>query len=304
MHSVLILLSTYNGDKYLREQLDSILAQKGVDVHILVRDDGSRDLTIDIIEEYIDHYPNKIYFEKGRNVGCLNSFMNLLRIAAEQYPEYDYYAFADQDDVWFEDKLYNAAEALSKSDDLYKLYFCPHQLVDADLKRLPTKRIKYKLTLAEAFVFQPCIGCSMVFNYALLKEASRADSSMLDIHDAWLYKLALSLGANVICGDKVGMFYRQHSSNTIGSHQSIVSTWKRRWNWFVGSKRYRSSIARYILDNYGALIPSRQRQVIENISNYCHSTKTKFRILFSSDYSTSKKLHSFFFKIAIITNRI
>lgn len=304
MHSVLVLMSTYNGEKYLREQLDSIIAQENVCVTIFVRDDGSKDSTAEILEEYKCKYPERIILEKGGNIGCLKSFFWLMREAAEKYNNFDSYAFSDQDDVWLKDKLYRGADALAKTDTKFKLYFCAPQLVDATLKLLKKKQIKYKLTLAEAFVFQPCIGCSMIFNQALLKEAARGDTSIADIHDAWLYKLALSLGANVTYDNTPQILYRQHSTNTIGSHQSRVTVWKRRWNWFIRNKCYRSSIAQYILENYGSLIPNEEKDLLRNISTYTTSFGRKFKLLFTPDFNTHKKLHTILFKIAIITNRI
>lgn len=304
MHSVLVLMSTYNGEKYLREQLDSIIAQENVRVTILVRDDGSTDSTVEILEEYKSSYPETFILEKGENVGCLKSFFLLMKEAAEKYAEYDCYAFSDQDDVWLKDKLYRGADALAKAEAKYKLYFCAPQLVDATLKSFQHKLVKYNLSLAEAFVFQPCIGCSMIFNYALLKEAARGDISVVDIHDAWLYKLALSLGVKVIYDSTPQILYRQHSSNTIGSRQSRMTAWKRRWNWFIRNKRYRSSIARYILENYKSLIPAEEKNLLENLSNYTTSSRSKFKLLFNSDFNTSKRLHTLLFKFAIITNRI
>lgn len=304
MHSVLVLMSTYNGEKYLREQLDSIIAQENVRVTILVRDDGSKDSTVEILEEYKSSYPETFILEKGENVGCLKSFFLLMKEAAEKYVEYDCYAFSDQDDVWLKDKLYRGADALAKVEAKYKLYFCAPQLVDAALKPLSNVFTTYKLSLAEAFVYQPCIGCSMIFNYALLKEAARGDTSVVDIHDAWLYKLALSLGVKVIYDSTPQILYRQHSSNTIGSHQSRMTAWKRRWNWFIRNKRYRSSIARYILENYKSLIPAEEKNLLENLSNYTTSSRSKFKLLFNSDFNTSKRLHTLLFKFAIITNRI
>ena len=94
------MMSTYNGEKYLKEQLDSILNQECVDVNLLIRDDGSSDNTIEIIESYQIEYPN-ITLIKGKNEGVIASFMDVLFVA----PECSYYAFADQDDVWLPEKI-------------------------------------------------------------------------------------------------------------------------------------------------------------------------------------------------------
>ena len=95
MNKILILMSTYNGEKYLSEQLNSLLLQENVNIKILIRDDGSTDNTHKILNFYSSNYPN-ISWYTGENKGPALSFMDLLFNA----PESDYYAFCDQDDVW------------------------------------------------------------------------------------------------------------------------------------------------------------------------------------------------------------
>ena len=94
MDKVCVMMSTYNGERFLPEQLDSLLGQQGVETEIYIRDDGSADSTRDIIEKYMRKHAN-IHFTEGRNIGPGRSFWELLRYVSE----YDYYAFCDQDDV-------------------------------------------------------------------------------------------------------------------------------------------------------------------------------------------------------------
>ena len=97
---VTVVMSTYNGEKYISEQIDSILKQNCVRVKLYIRDDGSKDNTRQMIEEYAKRYDN-IYYEFGENVGFSKSFLYALKNA----PDAQYYAFSDQDDVWSEDKI-------------------------------------------------------------------------------------------------------------------------------------------------------------------------------------------------------
>ena len=106
MNKVLILMSVYNGEKYLVEQIESLIHQERVDVSILVRDDGSSDGTIDILENY--KTKGILDFYTGENLRPARSFMHLLFNA----PDCDYYAFCDQDDVWLPEKLLVATDAL------------------------------------------------------------------------------------------------------------------------------------------------------------------------------------------------
>lgn len=110
MYTVQVLLSTYNGETYLAEQLDSILAQKEVNVKLLIRDDGSIDETTEILRTYASVHENIRYF-CGENCGVVASYFRLFECAD---PEVDFYAFADQDDVWDADKLSIACQKLEE----------------------------------------------------------------------------------------------------------------------------------------------------------------------------------------------
>ena len=76
MSNIAVLMSTYNGQKYIREQIDCILSQKDVDVQLFIRDDGSSDDTVSIVKEYTEKYPN-VHFYQGENLGVGSSFMDL-----------------------------------------------------------------------------------------------------------------------------------------------------------------------------------------------------------------------------------
>ena len=102
MNTIQVLMSTYNGEKYICEQIDSIIAQdcgyKGIaNVKLLIRDDGSSDKTREILESYASKYPEIIRWYHGGNKGVIKSFFDLLENSDD---EADYYAFADQDDNW------------------------------------------------------------------------------------------------------------------------------------------------------------------------------------------------------------
>ena len=108
---VAVIMSTYNGEKFIREQLDSILNQTYKNIEIVVRDDGSSDGTVAIIKEYMQKYPN-IVLHEGENLGFIKSFFELLNLA-----DADYYSYADQDDVWLENKIELAVNSLKQLDE-------------------------------------------------------------------------------------------------------------------------------------------------------------------------------------------
>ena len=111
-----ILLSTFNGEKYLEEQLDSLKSQTFKDVFVLARDDGSSDSTKEIL---LRNESETFKWYSGENVGAARSFMLLNNDA----PEADYYAYCDQDDYWFPEKLEAAVNILEKSNNKLKLYY-------------------------------------------------------------------------------------------------------------------------------------------------------------------------------------
>lgn len=105
---VTVLMSTYNGEKYLKEQIDSILSQVDVDVRLVIRDDGSTDNTVGVIKEYSQRNSN-VEFTVGKNIGYANSFLTLIQMAGDS----DYYAFSDQDDIWKKNKLSTAVDKIN-----------------------------------------------------------------------------------------------------------------------------------------------------------------------------------------------
>ena len=115
MKTVAILMGTYNGDKYLREQLDSIFKQKDVDITLFIDDDLSSDNTIDIIKEYAKNY--RIYWKVNeKNKNYTYNFLDLLFEVKDK--NFDYFALSDQDDVWEEDKIISAINKLEQTNKI------------------------------------------------------------------------------------------------------------------------------------------------------------------------------------------
>lgn len=215
-------MSTYNGEKFLREQLDSILAQKGVEVRLFVRDDGSSDGTKDILSEYAEKYPN-ISLDFAENVGVGNSFMNLLYSAPDSF---DFYAFADQDDIWDENKIYEAAKSLSESGKA--LYASNQECVDKDgnplgLRYAPDENIH--LTPESILQKNTIAGCTMVLTNGFYKiltgENHRPSPELLRnrIHDVWL-AAAASLYDGIVYDNRSFIKYRQHGNNVVGASKA------------------------------------------------------------------------------------
>ena len=226
MEKVLVLMSTYNGEKYLSTQIDSILSQEEVDVHLLVRDDGSRDSTLQILEEYSTRHKN-IEYVKGNNVGFVQSFSTLVRHAVD-YGEFDYYAFSDQDDIWYNDKLKTAVAALQKTDNRTPVLFASNcKLVDKEGVYIRLLRNQYLHYRPGNCLYSGSVqGCSMVFNRkALTLYAKHIPSKAY--HDTWMLYICGIFG-EVLYDIKPLFAYRIHDNNTIGlGHKKKVSVFEK-----------------------------------------------------------------------------
>lgn len=282
MKKVLILLSTYNGEKYLREQLDSLLNQERVVIHILIRDDGSSDRTVDILREYAQDTNNKVTIYLEHNIGCADSFFTLIKYAIDFEESYDYYAFCDQDDVWMTDKLCSAVSKLEKSEAKYKLYFCNAQVVNSELRPIQVYKSKICNNLKGNIVSNHILGCTQVFNGNLLKLLSvyRPNSeSEPPMHDAWTAIVAYSFNADVFFDIKPHIKYRQHGDNVVGAGKNFFEIMKKRISRYSDAKCLKSKKCELVLEIFADLIDEENKSVIEDCASYKHSLKTKVKLL-------------------------
>ena len=227
--SVQVLLSSYYGERYLPAQLDSLLSQKGVQVSVLVRDDGSCDRTRHILRNYAQKHTNLSAYS-GQNLGTAKSFFHLLAHAGHSY---SYYAFADQDDVWLEEKLARAVSCLEKMERKYPgrplLYASNVIYASKDLRiqqALPS-RDAIKPSFGNALTENICIGCTQVFNQELLTLVKKHKPKCGILHDWWMYLSAACFGT-VVYDDAAFLYYRQHSANVVGMSNCFLGRWKRR----------------------------------------------------------------------------
>ncbi len=304
MNSVLILLSTYNGERYLEEQLDSLYNQEGVDVHILARDDGSKDNTISILKSYQNHLSNMIIIE-GENIGVGASFFSLIKEAVDNHKGYDYYAFCDQDDVWFKHKLISGVSALNNSNAALKLFFSSAINTNANLQPLPVSCVRTVNSFGANLVANHILGCTMMFNEKLLIEINKINiipfsipNGIIPIHDNWTALVAYSLGADVIQSEDPLMYYRQHSHNVIGSSQGFLSLQKNRIKRFIHNvthvKANKCIIALQVLNNR---IPEKNKQLLDYVATYRDGFSCKIRLLFDKriyEYGLIDNISTFF----------
>lgn len=305
MKKILVLLSTYNGEQYLRCQMNSILGQIDVQVDILVRDDGSTDSTLNILKEYTKKYDN-IKLIKGYNIGCKKSFFSLLKEASKVRQYYDYFAFSDQDDYWMPEKLSAAVGNLMHFEDGGKcaLYHSAYVIVDENLNLISNSHLNRDCGLAASLIRASTIGCSMVFNRKLLKEASSIeinhDASTLPYHDLWVYMVACVLDGNIVGAEDYFLKYRQHSSNVIGLKNNIIKTYYRRYSNIKISKGLKSSFAKLLLSCFESKINDKNKNILYCCVNYKKSLCCRLKLLFSKEFKTTNRIINCGFKLSVI----
>lgn len=227
---IAIIMGVYNGEKYIKEQIGSIIAGDCKDWKLFIFDDGSKDNTENIVKEFIKNYPDKIYFEKNReNFGAAGNFFNgTKRVKAELAPEAEYFCFSDQDDVWVKDKL---SRSLAKIKEIEggrpALVFSDVAITDKNLKVTADSYFKAekvdntKIALNYLLMENKFIGGTVMVNKALVDAELKAEEKGLlphkkaKMHDWWFGLIAAGLGR---VGEVKGFteYYRQHGGNVVG----------------------------------------------------------------------------------------
>jgi len=197
---VSIAMATYNGENYLKEQLDSIFNQSYKNIEIIVCDDCSSDKTVAILAEYKKKYGLKYYINKN-NLGFKRNFEKAISLCSG-----DFIALADQDDIWIENKI----EVLVKEIGENSLIHSACSLIDENSKEISSLWIKqddFKYSFAKFIFGNTVTGCTVLFKKELLKDFSPIPSGE-KYHDCWLALLATKMNGIVYC-DKPLVKYRQ-----------------------------------------------------------------------------------------------
>lgn len=217
-----IVMATYNGEKYIREQLDSILNQSYKRIHLVIRDDGSKDNTVEIIKEYKCMYGDCIELIED-SVKCGSSKSNFMQ--AMKYTSANYVMFSDQDDYWLPDKIQHTLDKMLEIEgkigkDKPILVFGSYKPVDEKLDVIKEKQNKrqeaaYKIAFSNLLVQNYINGCLMMVNRILVDKMGNYDDAIL-MHDWWAALIAAG-GGEIEHIDEVMMLYRQHEGNVVGA---------------------------------------------------------------------------------------
>lgn len=240
--TILVLLPVYNGARYLSEQIDSILAQRGqtpagdvVSVRLLCRDDASTDNSLALLRDYAGRYPETIRLiqDDAGNLGAAGNFSVLMRMAESEAAAHadsqPYIALADQDDIWHVDKLQRCLTALLAAEDADTttpvLVHSDLRVVDAGGQPIAASFMCYqglrptRSSLPAQLLSNTLTGCTAMMNLALIRKALPVPAGAV-MHDWWLSLVASAFGRRVYL-DAPMVDYRQHASNTIGARSHI-----------------------------------------------------------------------------------
>lgn len=298
---VIICMSTYNGEKYIEQQIESLLNQTYKNIDIYVRDDGSKDDTIKILEKYDNE--GKIHFIKGKNVGVVNSFYECLK---EAYKNGDIFAYCDQDDKWHEDKIEKAVNQLNKEkEDVPVLYFSEFNYCDENLEFVNKSNVNRKGASFENSIVE-CIsfGISEVFNKVLAQKILDSGTDDVCFHDWWAYMIAAGLG-KVIYDSEPTVEYRRTGSNVSPSGKAGISLQIYRIKKFVMGKYFkniRKQINKYSLQ-FSNELSAKNKKVIDMFSLKYNFFKS-FKKVFYTKMFRQRLLDEVFCRVLFLFGRL
>lgn len=303
MRSVQVLMSTYNGEKYIRRQIDSILNQKDVAIHLLIRDDGSTDSTCEIIRSYAEKYSDQVEITMGSNMGYKKSFLTLIQLAGD----YDYYAFADQDDYWKPDKEIASIEKM-ESDDFVgaKLAQVNLEATDENLVPLNPPPHFQLLTLQrhdQVYSGDFFQGCLMTWNHDAMKLLKAYYPAGNHSHDHWVGKVVYLFGKIYFVHNKE-ICYSRHGNNTSTTDDRNSGRTLRLKSMLAGDKEVYDNLAHDLLAGYGTLLTRHDREMCEDLVNYKHDLRAKMRLLLNPNLSRPSIAGTVFFKLSLLLNRV
>lgn len=222
-----ILLCTFNGERYLREQLDSFMAQTHEDWRLFVSDDGSTDSTLGILEAYQRVLGDRLTVMQGPRKGFGQNFLSLIRNTAVTA---DTYAFSDQDDIWLPNKLERSIASLARLRTRGPQLYCSRtRLIDNDgavtgQTPLFSKRPSFRNALVQSLAG----ANTMLINEAARQLLSRTPEDVSVVAHDWLaYILVTGCGGEVVYDPIPSVLYRQHAGNLIGANSGLRSRFNR-----------------------------------------------------------------------------
>ena len=270
----------------------------------MVRDDGSSANTIAILTSFNEKYPDLVEeIIEGKNMGSTASFCDLMKEAFSKYGNtFEYFAFADQDDLWLEDKLCKAVEKLEPLDSSKPNMYCSDKIiVDSDLKKIEgICPPPIELTKGRALARNIATGCTMVFNKRALELFVTRKTEFIKIHDHAIFLICSFLG-NVVYDEEAFILYRQHGHNQLGGMDTFKDRMRDRF-------KKKGKLNEHLLertatafrDAYHDLLSEEDIKLINVMSFYRDSFSNRMRLFFNKEISKERFEDNAFFKLKVL----
>lgn len=276
MKKVNVILSSYNGEKYIEELIYSVLEQQGVEVILTIRDDGSTDNTINIIKSIKD---SRIRFVNGvKNLKPARSFLTLLKNCEKA----DYYAFCDQDDIWYPSKLKAAVTKLEVESKRPALFMSTYDVVNNELDLIEKRNMHFDnpLRMETTLMYRCPSGCVMVMNNGLRDVINQTKPKNIRMHDFWTLLIALGINARIFVDDRSLLKYRIHEGNTVGLSQGVVDRIRRFKKSILYNKNERYLQAKSLYECCSSFFDNETNSILLEVINYRKSFLGRFKLAF------------------------
>lgn len=278
MDKVCVLMTTYNPNKWLFEQIDSIKNQKGVNADIYIRDDASTET--EILNE-IEKYEHVVIIRGTKNLRTSGNIKELIKYADKNL-NYDYFLYSDQDDVWEENKIYTAVEQIKSLDQSKPALYCSNLMVSDQYLHPQYKLFKngvVNCTLGQSLSQVFCFACTTAFNKPMLQEITSHDFSKIGF-DSLLYYVGV-LNKNIYYDNNAHILYRQHGNNVSGEKKKGLEYIAEKIVTVLGHKGESGKMkfnANYLRDNYAYLLSKEEKFIVSMVADY-HSLNDRIRII-------------------------
>lgn len=300
--NIAILMTTFNGEKYIQKQLDSILNQKKIKFKLFISDDRSTDDTKDIITKYKNKFRNIIEIVKlktHRNPS--KNFLQLIKFVGKKY---NYYAFSDQDDIWDLNKLHIAINRINSCS--VNLYCSRSNYIDESGKNLGfSKNFKKKPSIRNSLIQSIAGGNTMVWTKKLQSVICNLNIHSSPAHDWTLYQIATYMNFGVFYDSISRIKYRQHEFNFVGENLSLRARIIRIKLGLSGKFKKAQDCNEKILIKLIKMYPNNNLDIVKSFMLSRKSNFFLFRLYFhfKSGVTRQKSIDNIFYLIAVLLNK-
>lgn len=298
---VSVLLATYNGEKYLDQQIESLFEQTYSKFDIIARDDFSTDSTLIRLKVASRSKKDFNVYGNSENIGPVNNFFLLLSDAPS---DSHYYAFSDQDDVWLPEKLSRAINKLEMTDpEIPCLYCSALAYTNNAAEILGYSNVSKNLSFENALVENVITGCTIVINKSARDLVLKNIPKNALMHDAWLYLLISSFG-EIIYDKTPSVLYRQHANNYFGAEQSVWRSCIKKIRKFFSKKDmgYHSQALEFY-HIYGPYLEKERYKLLKKFIHTKYNFLYRIKCVFCLRIYRQKLIDNILFRLVIIFNK-